>query len=108
MCIDLHASDFFQFETVLCVIQLDRCAQILGTRLPWQLNCVHYQKFLCILSMKLASCHTSCAQNFDVAPRFLECLCTPCSKPARCLGCVFIHYGCPNYVTAYSHFHILK
>jgi hypothetical protein len=22
MCIDLHASDFFQFETVLCVIQL--------------------------------------------------------------------------------------
>ena len=30
--------------------------------------------------MELASCHPSGAENFEVAPRFLENLCTPVLK----------------------------
>ena len=45
-------------------------AQILSTGLPSQLNLVQ------VLSVKLPLCHPSGTQNFEVAPRFLENLCT--------------------------------
>jgi len=54
----------------------NRGSQIPGTRSPRQLILFGGYQYLWVLSIAVASCHHSGIQNFNVAPRFLESLCT--------------------------------
>ena len=62
-----------KFLVILCTV---------GTQIPsasWRRGIISVLWRQCVwaLGMKLVSCHTSGAWNFEVAPRFLENLCYP-------------------------------
>jgi hypothetical protein len=58
-----------QNQLRLCKV---RGAQIPYANPPGRLKCVRWRQIFVILSMELASCHPSDAQNFEVTPRPLE------------------------------------
>jgi len=71
----------------------NRGSQIPGTRSTRQLILFGGFQYLWVLSIAVASCHPSGIQNFNVAPRFLENLCT-CDVKVRwflsCSGTVYL------------------
>jgi hypothetical protein len=65
----------------------NRALQILDTRSPRQLILFGGFQYLWVLSIALASCHPSGIHNFNIAPRFLEYLCTPDVKVHWLISC---------------------